>query len=698
MQTVTECSGEAARVTRYRYDGGPAPESWLPSSVQAPGAAASEAEALPGQGVPVRFSWSAMLRPESVTDSGGATASFDFDAEGSLLTLTPPETPAHDDTSAHGVPLSAHAGVVTSGYVHDDFGAPRSASHQWPGGELTNLFTYDAAGRIKSRTETADDTTTVYAYTYDAAGRLHEVHVDGALRESYDYDANGNRITAFAPASGRRPAYLRGPSLRRTQSAPQSGPVGALGLRPKSNAKLARSQALGRRSQGAAPGHQASGAQASGDVALDAQDRRLQYGALSFTYNAAGQLDGRTDTVSGEHTAYHYDELGRLLAVTLPTGIEVSYLIDAAGRRVGRRVGGSGVTDTLVYLDALRPAASPSRGQLYVYTSGRNVPSLIVTDSATYRVVTDWRGSVRRVIDTDFGVVVQAIDYTAYGRVLRDTNPGFQPFGFATAFGPASGPRPAFLLSPSLRRTLSAPQSGLAGALGPAPKSNPKLAALRTSRHGLTDPATHLVHFGARDYDPETARWLTKDPLLFGGGDTLLYAYVGGDPINFVDPSGELALLTVVGVAALIGGGVGVAVAYYNGARDIRSLGGAFVAGAVTGAGAVLGGEIVEAAAVAMTGAEAGVGAAAYGAGHGALVGSIFGQMTRSGIDGSPVDGMGLACAAAGGAVGAAVGATVGSMVPAGAARELVSDVAGSVTEAGGDELTSHSRHRQSAE
>ncbi|MCA9530557.1 MAG: hypothetical protein KC543_10510 [Myxococcales bacterium] len=142
MQTVTEGSGGAARVTHYRYDDGPGPERWLPSSVQAPGAAASEAEALPGQGAPARFSWSAMLRPESVTGPDGATARFGFDAEGSLLALTPPATPAHDGTAAHGLPLIAHAGTVTSGYVHDDFGAPRSASHQWPGGELTNVFTY----------------------------------------------------------------------------------------------------------------------------------------------------------------------------------------------------------------------------------------------------------------------------------------------------------------------------------------------------------------------------------------------------------------------------------------------------------------------------------------------------------------------------------------------------------------------------
>ena len=112
-------------MTRYRYDGGPAPESWLPSSVQAPGAAASEAEALPGQGVPVRFSWSAMLRPESVTDSGGATTSFDFDAEGNLLALTPPATPAHDDTAAHLFtasgwdPQYAGASAVTTAIERD---------------------------------------------------------------------------------------------------------------------------------------------------------------------------------------------------------------------------------------------------------------------------------------------------------------------------------------------------------------------------------------------------------------------------------------------------------------------------------------------------------------------------------------------------------------------------------------------------
>ena len=55
---------------------------------------------------------------------------------------------------------------------------------------------------------------------------------------------------------------------------------------------------------------------------------------------------------------------------------------------------------------------------------------------------------------------------------------------------------------------------------------------------GLFDPITGLTRFGARDYDPRLGRWLARDPLGFGAGDTNLYAYVGGDQVNLVDPAG----------------------------------------------------------------------------------------------------------------------------------------------------------------
>jgi hypothetical protein len=46
------------------------------------------------------------------------------------------------------------------------------------------------------------------------------------------------------------------------------------------------------------------------------------------------------------------------------------------------------------------------------------------------------------------------------------------------------------------------------------------------------------VYLVARDYDPETGRWTAKDPIRFRAGDTNLYRYGDGDPVNRTDPTG----------------------------------------------------------------------------------------------------------------------------------------------------------------
>jgi len=96
-------------------------------------------------------------------------------------------------------------------------------------------------------------------------------------------------------------------------------------------------------------------------------------------------------------------------------------------------------------------------------------------------------GSVRLVINSQTGTIVQRLDYDSFGNVLQDSNPGFQPFGFAG---------------------------------------------------GLYDPATGLVRFGRRDYEPVTGRWTTKDPVSFAGGSPNLYAYTRNRPVDTLDPKG----------------------------------------------------------------------------------------------------------------------------------------------------------------
>lgn len=112
-----------------------------------------------------------------------------------------------------------------------------------------------------------------------------------------------------------------------------------------------------------------------------------------------------------------------------------------------------------------------------------------------YRFIVDQVGSVRLVVDAATGTIAQRLDYDEFGVVTLDTNPGFQPFGFAG---------------------------------------------------GLYDAQTGLTRFGARDYDAETGRWTAKDPVLFGGSHTNVYAYGLNEPVNLFDPSGNDPISTAL--------------------------------------------------------------------------------------------------------------------------------------------------------
>ncbi|HHW85535.1 MAG TPA: hypothetical protein GX400_04935, partial [Chloroflexi bacterium] len=324
----------------------------------------------------------------------------------------------------NGLVLDSVLGGVSDAWNYNGFGESTAYSTTFNGAPLfANTYARDRLGRITVLTETVAGVTAVYAYAYDVAGRLTEVRQDGSVIASYTYDSNGNRLT---------------------------GPGG--------------------------PG------------VYDAQDRLLQYGDNVYAYAASGELMHKTR--NGQSTTYDYDAMGNLRAVALPDGRQISYAIDGQNRRIGKQIAGV-LVQGFLYLDRLNPVAeldgSGAVSARFVYGSRVNTPDYMIKGSVVYRILTDHRGSPRLVVDTSTGSVVQRLDYDAFGRVLTDTNPGFQPFGFAG---------------------------------------------------GLYDRDTGLVRFGARDYDPETGRWTAKDPILFAGGDTNLYVYAMSDPMNYVDVGG----------------------------------------------------------------------------------------------------------------------------------------------------------------
>jgi hypothetical protein len=93
------------------------------------------------------------------------------------------------------------------------------------------------------------------------------------------------------------------------------------------------------------------------------------------------------------------------------------------------------------------------------------------------------------------------------------------------------------------------------------------------------------VRFGARDYDARIGRWITKDPIGFGGGDANLYLYCCNNPTSYIDPNGKLfdnpaQWATVINIS--IGAATSAAQAIYNKGNLWEVLGSASIGGLVS--------------------------------------------------------------------------------------------------------------------
>jgi len=55
---------------------------------------------------------------------------------------------------------------------------------------------------------------------------------------------------------------------------------------------------------------------------------------------------------------------------------------------------------------------------------------------------------------------------------------------------------------------------------------------------GYHSDASGKTYVRARILEPQKGRWLTEDPIGFGGGDGNLYRYAFDNPISWLDPSG----------------------------------------------------------------------------------------------------------------------------------------------------------------
>lgn len=192
-------------------------------------------------------------------------------------------------------------------------------------------------------------------------------------------------------------------------------------------------------------------------------------------------------TESNGTTQYLWDFENRMKQVTLPNGTSVTYKYDAVGRRI-QRAPSSGVSNNFVYdgQDVVKDINSD--GSTVDYLNGPGIDNkLRLTDSrlaatGSLYFLQDHLGSTTALTNSP-GVSVNQTSYDAFG------NSSGSPF----------------------------------------------------TRYGYTgrerDPATGLLYYRARWYDPQVGRFVSEDPIGFEGGINL-YSYTTNNPVNFIDPLG----------------------------------------------------------------------------------------------------------------------------------------------------------------
>jgi RHS repeat-associated protein len=220
--------------------------------------------------------------------------------------------------------------------------------------------------------------------------------------------------------------------------------------------------------------------------------------AMAITTDTKGNIwvsDGGNDRVQHWQmtgpkatSTYKYDQAGNLTAVDRPKAgelpaIEESYTYDGGGLRASQTI--SGTTTRLAWDPSGElPLLLNDGSTNYIYgPTGLPIEQISGTTPTYYHH--DQLGSTRMLTNAS-GAVAGTFSYSAYGTLSGKTGTQTTPFEFAGQYTNASG----------------------------------------------------LQYLRARTYDPATGQFLSKDPAA----EAPSYGYSEGNPLRFVDPSGECGI------------------------------------------------------------------------------------------------------------------------------------------------------------
>jgi len=410
-------------------------------------------------------------------------------------------------------------GISIVDYEYDPAG--RIASITYP--DATEVvYGYDEAGRLASVTEGSDVTSYTY---YSPSGLLHTVTLPNQITGTYSYDDYG-RLTdlVYTDAAGWLVTsfhYTLDNNGNRTAMEVRRQDASTPGINDYVSGDYGYSyDPLNRLIEASYPDgtvvaytYDANGNRVS--TSTDPDGAGAQPAVVeNYHYGQDNRLESITDGGGTTVKEFFYDPRGNVVMIVTPTGTihyeydyrnllvevdtgtdRIQYEYDGNGDRVARIANGQRTTYvndpnrqfTQVLLELDDSGAVQAQ---YTYGLGR-IAGLLPGESDPVYYIADALGSAADLTDAT-GAVLQSYSYDAFG-ALRPADPA----GGIAILGNG------FLFSGE-----------------------------------NVDPITGLVYLRARYYDPATGRFLSKDPSSFVDGPNL-YLYVGNNPPNAIDPSGE---------------------------------------------------------------------------------------------------------------------------------------------------------------